>query len=144
MSFAGIWGLTGLSSTATPVESTILVPQFPLLIVAKVQRELWPSLFFFMGSLQIRGGAEGNWRQQKPDVGVQTVMASKYLGVITGQDKTLSAKAISDRIAKVMHNLTCGTPDCPPCRSTEPWLPRPCAFPSSGTMLGSCPDGKRH
>ena len=32
------------------MESTMLVPQFPLLIVAKVQRELWPSLFFFMGS----------------------------------------------------------------------------------------------
>ena len=41
-------GSTGLSSTATPMESTKLVPQFPLLIVAKVQRELWPSLFFFM------------------------------------------------------------------------------------------------
>ena len=29
----------------------MLVPQFPLLIVAKVRRELWPSLFFFMGSV---------------------------------------------------------------------------------------------
>ena len=47
----------------------------------------------------------GSWRQQKPDVGVRTVMASKYLGVITGEDKTLSAKAISDRIAKVHAQL---------------------------------------
>ena len=29
------------------------------------------------------------------------VTASKYLGVITGADKALSAKAILDRIAKV-------------------------------------------
>ena len=42
-------GLTGLSSTATSMKITMLVPQFPLLIVAKVRRELWPSLFFFMG-----------------------------------------------------------------------------------------------
>ena len=46
-----------------------------------------------------------SWRQLKPDEGVQTVMASKYLGVITGEDKTLSAKAISDRIAKVHAQL---------------------------------------
>ena len=32
-------------------------------------------------------------------------MASKYLVVITGEDKTLSAKAISDRIAKVHAQL---------------------------------------
>ena len=43
----------------------------------------------------------GSWRQLKPDVGVRTVTASKYLGVITGDDKVISAKAISDRIAKV-------------------------------------------
>ena len=43
----------------------------------------------------------GNWRQLKPDVGVRTVKASKYLGVITGDDKSLSAKAITERIAKV-------------------------------------------
>ena len=30
---------------------------------------------------------------------------AKYLGVITGEDKTLSAKAISDRIAKVHAQL---------------------------------------
>ena len=35
------------------MESTMLVPQFPFLIVAKVRRELWPSLFFFMGSLNM-------------------------------------------------------------------------------------------
>ena len=87
------------------MESTILVPQFPLLIVAKVQRELWPSLFFFMGSPKSEAVLLGSWRQLKPDVGVLTVMASKYLGVITGEDKTLSAKAISDRIAKVHAQL---------------------------------------
>ena len=43
----------------------------------------------------------GSWRLLKPDVGVRTVTASKYLGVITGNDKTLSAKAITERIAKV-------------------------------------------
>ena len=32
-------------------------------------------------------------------------MASKYLGVITGEDNTLSTKAISDRIAKVHAQL---------------------------------------
>ena len=43
----------------------------------------------------------GSWRQLKPDVGVRTVTASKYLGVINGDDRTLSAKAITERIAKV-------------------------------------------
>ena len=33
------------------------------------------------------------------------VTASKYLGVITGDDKVISAKAISDRIAKVQSQL---------------------------------------
>ena len=43
----------------------------------------------------------GSWRLLKPDVGVRIVMASKYLGVVMGNDKTLSAKAITERIAKV-------------------------------------------
>ena len=43
----------------------------------------------------------GSWRSKKPDVGVRTVTASEYLGVITGDDKALSAKAITERIAKV-------------------------------------------
>ena len=47
----------------------------------------------------------GSWRQLNPDVGVRTVTASKYLGVITGADKAISAKAISDRIAKVQSQL---------------------------------------
>ena len=29
----------------------------------------------------------GNWHQLKPDIGEQTVMASKYLGIITGRTK---------------------------------------------------------
>ena len=43
----------------------------------------------------------GSWCSLKPDIGVRTVTASKYLGVITGDDKALSAKAITERIAKV-------------------------------------------
>ena len=46
-----------------------------------------------------------SWCQLKPDVGVQTVTASKYLGVNTGDDKVISVKAISDRIAKVQSQL---------------------------------------
>ena len=47
----------------------------------------------------------GSWRQLKQDVGVRTVTASKFLGVIRGDDKDISAKAISDRIAKVQSQL---------------------------------------
>ena len=47
----------------------------------------------------------GSWRSLKPDVGVRTVTASKYLGVITGDDKALSKKAMLDRIAKVHAQL---------------------------------------
>ena len=47
----------------------------------------------------------GRWRQSNPDVGLRMVAASKYLGVITGADKVLSAKAILDRIAKVHSQL---------------------------------------
>ena len=54
----------------------------------------------------------GSWRQVKLDVGVWKVTASKYLGVITGADKAISgadkaifAKPISDRIAKVQSQL---------------------------------------
>ena len=35
----------------------------------------------------------GSWRQLKPDVGVRTVTASKYLGVITGDNKDISAQS---------------------------------------------------
>jgi hypothetical protein len=39
----------------------------------------------------------GTWRTSEPDLGINNVKGSKYLGVITGCDSTLASKAIAER-----------------------------------------------
>lgn len=47
----------------------------------------------------------GRWRTNPPDLGIRTVKATKYLGVIVGNDPEMAAQAILEREAKVYRQL---------------------------------------
>jgi hypothetical protein len=45
------------------------------------------------------------WRRSLPDLGIRVVKASKYLGVITGNDPDLALKTIMEREVRVYRQL---------------------------------------
>jgi hypothetical protein len=45
------------------------------------------------------------WRLSKPNLGISTALASKYLGVITGCDSTLTSNAIAEREAHIYRQI---------------------------------------
>jgi hypothetical protein len=47
----------------------------------------------------------GKWRSDPPQIGIRTVKASKYLGIITGADPELALAAIAEREAHVYRQL---------------------------------------
>jgi hypothetical protein len=47
----------------------------------------------------------GPWRRSPPDLGIKVFKASKYLGVITGNDPDLALKTILEREARVYRQL---------------------------------------
>jgi hypothetical protein len=47
----------------------------------------------------------GPWRRSPPDLGIRVVKASKYLGVIIGNDPDLALKTIMEREARVYRQL---------------------------------------
>jgi hypothetical protein len=47
----------------------------------------------------------GSWRRDPPDLGIKVVKATKYLGVITGDDKAMATKAIHEREARIYRQM---------------------------------------
>jgi hypothetical protein len=45
------------------------------------------------------------WRLSKPNLGISTALASKYLGVITGYDSTLASNAIAEQEACIYRQI---------------------------------------
>jgi hypothetical protein len=64
----------------------------------------------------------GTWRTSEPDLGINNVKSSKYLGVITECNSTLASKAIAEREARI-------------CRQIEFWDTRLSSSPIDRVMV---------